>query len=290
MSPVLEVENVTKRYWDFCLDDVSLAVAKGRIVGIIGPNGAGKTTLIKLIMNLAPATSGTVRVFGLSHADSEKKIKNRIGFVGEDQPFYDNKTVAWTGRFAANFFERWDGSRFSGLLADFSIDQHKRVHELSRGRKTLLALAMALSHEADLLLLDEPTAALDAVIRRDVLRLLKGLVEDEEKTVVVASHNTDGLADIAHDVAFLNAGTLILRADKDELLAGWKWLHYKEGSLNCDVLETLCGVRRQPFGNSALTRDFPNIRDRLADGVAVGDVKVENASLDDILISLVKGG
>jgi ABC-2 type transport system ATP-binding protein len=290
MSPVLEVENLAKAYWDFRLDDVSLAVAKGRVVGIIGPNGAGKTTLINLIMDLLPATSGTVRAFGLSYGDSEKKIKNRIGYVGEDPPFYMHKTVAWTGRFAARFFERWDGNRFSGLLADFSIDQRKKVGNLSRGRKTLLALAVALSHEADLFVLDEPTAGLDAVIRRDVLRLLKGLVEDEEKTALIASHNTDGLADVADDVAFLNTGKLVLRADKDELLAGWKWLHYKEGSLNRDVLETLSGVRRQPFGNSALTRDFPNIRDRLSDGVAVGDVKVENASLDDILISLVKGG
>ena len=166
MPVVLEVANLTKRYWDFTLDNFSLSIPKGRITGIIGPSGAGKTTLINLIMNLVSPDEGKVDVFGLPVVEHEKEIKNRIGYVGEEQLFYPSSTVAWTGRFVARFFDRWNGSRFSSLLEEFGIESRKKIKELSRGRKTLLGVAVALSHEADIYILDEPTAGLDLLVRR----------------------------------------------------------------------------------------------------------------------------
>ncbi len=288
MSTVFEVAHLTKRYWDFTLDDISLSIPAGAITGIIGPSGAGKTTLIDLVMNLVPADAGEVRVFGLPLAEHEKEIKNRIGYVGEEQHFYPGRTVAWTGRFVARFFDRWNGSRFVALLEEFGIERRKRIRELSRGRKTLLAVAIALSHEADLFILDEPTAGLDLVIRRRVLSILQTLAEDEEKTVILSSHNTEGLTEIADEVVFLDGGRLVFQEDKDELLGRWKWIHFREGALDADLLATLTHREQGPFGSKGLSDDYPSLRDRLAEATAAGDVRVENADLGDVLISMIQ--
>ena len=289
MPAALEVSRLTKRYWDFTLDEVSLAIPRGSITGILGPSGAGKTTLVRLIMNLISPDEGQVRVLGLSLDEHEKEIKNQVGYVGEEQLFPDGSTAERTGRFVARFFERWNGSRFSSLLEEFGIERRKRIRDLSQGRRTLLGVAIALSHEADLFLLDEPTAGLDLVVRRQVLGILRRLVEDEDRTVVLSSHNTEGLTEIADEVVFLDRGRLVLHEAKDDLLGRWKWIHYREGVLDRDALAALSRHVQGPFGSRGLTRDFPTMRERLAAQLSSGDVRVENADLGDILISMIEG-
>lgn len=289
MPAVLETEHLTKRYWDFTLDDVSLAIEPGGITGIIGPSGAGKTTLIRSILHLVPPDGGEVRVFGLPFSEHEREIKNRIGFVNDEPLFPRGMTVEKIGRFVARFFERWNGSRFASLLAEFGIERRKKVKELSRGRRTLLSVAVALSHEADLFLLDEPTAGLDLVIRRRVLALLRALAEEEEKTVILASHNTEGLTEIADDIVFVDGGRIVLHQDKEDLLERWKWIHFRAGALARDVRARLARCEEQPFGSKGLTDDYPALRESLAEPIAAGEVRVENADLGDILISMIEG-
>ena len=148
---------------------------------------------------------------------------------------------------------------------------------------------MALSHEADLLILDEPTAGLDILLRRTILDRLRQFVADGKRTVVVASHITDGLEEIAEYVNFLDEGKLVFQSEKDELLARWKRIHFREGALSPDLVRQFTDVRVQPFSSSGLARDFSAIREQLAPGIAAGDVKVENARLDEILIAMLKG-
>jgi len=289
MDTILEARNLTKHYEDFSLRSVSLEVRRGSIAGFFGPNGAGKSTLVKLLAHQTPSHMGTIRVFGLSYADRERDIKNRIGYVPQEPPFYMDKTVRWTARFAAPYFARWDGGGFYGLLDQFKVNPLKKVKHLSGGQKKLLSIAFALSHGAELLILDEPTAGLDVVYRRALLDRLRAFVADGEKTVIVASHITDGLDEIAEDVSFLTDGRIVLHEDKDDLLSRWKWIHYKDGALPQAVEDRLTSVQRQPFGNRGLTGDFPAVRADLAPALAAGDAKVENASLEDILVSLIKG-
>ncbi len=289
MAIALEVSHLTKRYWDFTLDDFSLTIPERGVTGIIGPSGAGKTTLMNLIMNLVGADAGEIVVFGLPLSEHEKEIKNRIGYLGE-QPLFDaSRTVSWMGRFVAGFFESWNGSRFCSLLEEFGVAKHKRIKELSRGRTTLLGVAIALSHEADLYLLDEPTAGLDLVARRQVLALLSRLAEDEGKTVVLSSHNTEGVAEIADRVVFINEGRLILHEEREDLLGRWKWIHYRDGALKEDILATLSSREQRPFSCKGLTADYPALRERLADSIAAGEVHVENVDLAEILISMIEG-
>jgi len=289
MAAALEVSHLTKRYWDFTLDDFSLTIPECGVTGIIGPSGAGKTTLMNLIMNLASPDAGEIVVFGLPLSEHEKEIKNRIGYVGEDPLFDANRTVSWTGHFVAGFFESWNGSRFRSLLEEFGVASHKKVKDLSRGRTTLLGVAIALSHEADLYLLDEPTAGLDLVARRRVLELLSGLAEDEGKTVILSSHNTEGVAEIADRVVFINEGRLILHEEREDLMGRWKWIHYRDGALADDILTTLSRREQRPFSCKGLTANYPALCDRLADSIAAGDVRVENVDLGEILISMIEG-
>jgi len=289
MTPILEAKNLTKRYHDFTLKDMTFGLPSGAVVAFFGPTGAGKTTLMRLLAYQMPATSGTVRVFGLDYREGEVEIKNRIGYVPQEPVCYRDRSVEFNARYAASFYEHWDGGAFYRLLDEFKIRRETTFKRLSRGQKTLFAIALALSHEADLLIMDEPTAGLDAILRRRVLELLRSFAAGGERTVVISSHITDGLEDIAEYVNFLSEGRLMFQSEKDELLIRWKKIHFKDGALPPDLVGQLADVRRQAFGNTGLTRDYSALRDRLASGIAAGDVKVENANLDDILIAMRQG-
>jgi ABC-2 type transport system ATP-binding protein len=289
MTPILEAKGLTKRYHDFTLTDISTEIPAGCVTAFFGPTGAGKTTLMKLLASQIPATSGEVRVFGLSFEERESEIKDRIGYVPQEPVCYRDRSVEFNARFAASFYKRWDGGAFYKMLDEFRVGREKAVKRLSTGQKTLFSIALALSHEADLLILDEPTAGLDALLRRAILDRLRRFAAEGERAVVVSSHITDGLAGIAEHINFLSEGRLVLQSEKDELLARWKRIHFKDGALPQDLVGQFADVRRQPFGSSGLVRDFPALRERLAAGIASGDVKVENAGLDDIMIAMRQG-
>ena len=284
----MEARNLVKTYREFRLDNVSLSVPKGSIKGVIGPNGAGKTTTIRILMNQIRADGGEVSLFGLAYPGKEKEIKNRVGYVGEEQYFYPNKTVGWTGRFVAQCFKRWDENLFDSLLMRFGISRSKKTKDLSKGMKVKLSIAIALAHHPELLILDEPTSGLDPVIRRELLDLLKESCREEGKSVLISSHITEDLARIADYVTFMHQGRIVLEAEKDDLLANWKRIHYKKGALGDNLVSQLAGVEHHMFGSSGIAKNYQALRDSLADGIAGGDVKVENVTLDDVLITFVK--
>ena len=288
MDTMLEAHGLAKQYEDFSLRDVSLAVPPGTIAGFFGTNGAGKSTLLKVLAHQVPAGAGSIRVFGLGYADRETEIKNRIGYVPQEPVFYPDKTAQWTARFAAPYFASWDGAHFYGLLDEFRVNPLKKVKHLSGGQKKLLALAFALSHGAELLILDEPTAGLDVVYRRALLDRLRAFVADGDKAVVVASHVTDGLDEIAEEIHILHEGRLAMHEGRDDLQSRWKWIHFREGALGPPIVNRLSSIRRQPFGSSGLTEEYPALKPELAAALASGDVKVENASLEDVLVSVIK--
>jgi ABC-2 type transport system ATP-binding protein len=289
MTAVIQVENLSKRYHDFTMAGLSLDVQGGVITGVFGPNGSGKTTLMKLITRQIRAHSGTVSALGLGFDEHEKEIKNRIGYVAQEPEFYWSKTATWIGRFCGHLFENWDGGLFHRLLEQYGVGRDTKAKNLSRGRKTLLSLAIALSHGAEILVLDEPTAGLDMIRRRDVLKLLREFVADGDRTVLVSSHLTDGLDALADIVCFLNNGTLVIQENRDELFERWKKIHFKEGGLDPEVVRQLRCTKNQPFGSFGFTDDFAGLQPLLEDALTTGDVRVGNADLDDILICLLEG-
>jgi ABC-2 type transport system ATP-binding protein len=189
----------------------------------------------------------------------------------------------------AGFYREWDTNLYEQLLTDFAISRTKKMRHLSKGMRVKMALTLAMSHRPDMMILDEPTAGLDPVIRRDVLERLRHFSKNRGKSVIISSHITDDIARIADLIVFLIDGRVVLSDGKDELLAKWKRIHYREGELRDDLAASLRCRRQQVFGSSGITDDFPALQDRIRDGLKRDTIKVENLNLDDILIAHVKG-
>jgi ABC-2 type transport system ATP-binding protein len=289
MKNILKIQNLRKEYEEFILDSISWDIPQGYITGLIGPNGAGKTTTIKLIMNLIQSDGGEVKVLGLDHVDNDLEIKNRVGYVGEEQFFYEHRSANWTGKFVSHFFTNWDMERYQELLEKFEIPKKKMIRKFSKGMRVKLSLAIALSHNPDLIILDEPTAGLDPIIRRDVLDFLQSITQNGDKSVLISSHITDDIARIADTIAYMINGRIVLNAFKDDLMANWKKIHFSKGALDSAIIESLEQVEEHAFGGSGITRDLLKIEESLSQGLSSGNIKIENVGLDDILISLVKG-
>ncbi len=289
MEHILETNKLRKEYPEFVLDDIEWKVPKGYVMGLIGPNGAGKTTTIKLIMNLIESDGGNVRVFGLDNIQNEKIIKNKIGYVGEEQYFYEHKSAQWTGEFVSHFYDKWDPERYRNLLEHFEIPPKKRIRKFSKGMKVKLSLAIALSHNPELIMLDEPTSGLDPIIRREVIDFLKTFTEENEKTVILSSHITDDISRIADYITYMINGRIAMTESKDALLSNWKKIHFTPQSLDKSIIDKLEDVESHMFGSTGVTKNYQEIQDNLASGLASGDIKVESVGLDDILIALVKG-
>ena len=219
---ILSVDNLYKSYEAFSLKNVGFKIPRGYIMGFIGKNGAGKSTTIKCIMNLIPFESGTIELFNLNNRQHSDEIKQRVGYVNEEQYFYENMSVGWTVDFLGRFFPNWDKKYCKKLLERFAISSSKKVNELSKGMKMKLALTIALSHKPELLILDEPTSGLDPVVRDELLELLLEIVQDENRSVFFSSHITSDIEKIADFVTIIDDGKIILSDEKDAIIDKWR--------------------------------------------------------------------
>jgi ABC-2 type transport system ATP-binding protein len=284
MGPALEIHGLSKDYGDFRLKDVSFTVPRGYVCGLIGPNGAGKTTVIRLILNLVRRDGGEVRAFGLDNICDEVAFKSRVGFVHETPRFYEHLSLRRIRDTVAPFYPKWDDTLFERLLQEFDLPPVKRFSRLSRGMKTKFALALAMSHDADLLVLDEPTSGLDPVFRRRLLEKLREVIQDEGKAVLFSTHITSDLERIADTITFIRDGGIVFSATRDEVMD--KWGVVKGGDELCEAgtRDLFRGVRKGEFGVQALTDDVAGARRRLG-----RDAVIERASLEDIMFYLARG-
>lgn len=214
----LEVSGITVAYEAFTLSNVSFSCHGGEILAIIGRNGAGKTTTIDSIMGLTPLQSGSIRYDGrLVTRANGHQFKQKIGYVGASQEYYPNIRVGAFLRVVSGFYRQWDMSKASRYLTSFNIDQNKKLSQLSSGMKVKLSLAIALSHAAEVFLLDEPTAGLDPIVREQVLEILERSVRESGACVLFSSHITQDVEKIASRVLFLVDGALVLDTDMKAL-------------------------------------------------------------------------
>jgi ABC-2 type transport system ATP-binding protein len=285
METVLRLEGVTKHYPDFTLKDVSFKLERGFVMGLIGPNGAGKSTTIKLIMNLIRRDGGTIELFGMDNIKHELEIKERIGFVYDTIPYYGILTVNEMKSLIAPFYSHWDENLFQRYLREFDLNPNQQIDNLSRGTKTKFQLAVALSHNAELIIMDEPTSGLDPVFRSELLDILYDVIADEGKSVLFSTHITTDLEKIADHITFLNQGQVVFSLPKDELLDRYALV---KGGL--DILShpeakgRLLGVRKGQASFSALTTEGETLARRFGERVTL-----ERASLDDIMVYSVRG-
>jgi ABC-2 type transport system ATP-binding protein len=195
------------------LDGLSLAVRRGEIYGFLGRNGAGKTTTLRILMGVLRPTSGTVTVLGQRVKRVPVSLKRRIGYVSQEQHFYQWMTAVDLGRFVSGFYPSWDEAEYRRLLSLLDVPLKRRAHQLSGGTRTKLALALALAPRPELLLLDEPTTGLDPVARAEFNELAVAIVRERQTTAFLSSHLVDEVQGIATRVGIINAGRMRLEGE-----------------------------------------------------------------------------
>lgn len=279
MSSILEVYNLKKNFQNFSLQEVSFSLERGYIMGFIGPNGAGKSTTIKLIMNLLKRDGGKITVFGLDNLKHEQEIKNRIGFVYDENYFYEELTVEQMKRIIAPFYRNWDDGAFQKYLREFALPAHKKIKDLSRGMKMKFSLAVALSHHAELLIMDEPTSGLDPVIRSELLEILSHNMRDENKGVFFSTHITSDLEKIADYITFINNGRIEFTAAKDDIVENFGLVKGSRELLAGDLRRHLIGMRESQFGFEGLVSNKQQVKRLFRDSVVI-----EKPSLDEIML------
>lgn len=280
----IELKNVTKQYQNFALHDVNFSVPKGSIMGLIGENGAGKTTTIKLILNMIRQDSGKIRVFGLDQRQEERQIKERIGVVLDEIGFNELLKLKDVQAIMRNIFSKsWDDRLFCEYAQKFALPFDKKLKEFSRGMKRKLSIAVALSHHPELLILDEATSGLDPIVRSEILDVFLDFIQDEEHSILLSSHITSDLEKIADYITFIHDGRVVVSETKDALL-------YEYGIIKCGAdgfealkKEDVAGYRKSSFGYEVLTGNKQAVIQKYE------GLMVDNATLEDIMLFLVKG-
>lgn len=282
MNNALEVHGLNKNFDTFSLKGVSFEVPTGYIMGFIGPNGAGKTTTIKSILNMINYQSGEVRVFGLNSKDNASRINGQIGVV-MDTPFYvEDWTVADVEKAVSPFYSHWDSGEYANLLKRFDIDRKKKVRELSRGMKVKLMIAVALSHEAKLLILDEPTSGLDPVARDELCDMLSEFVADENRSVLFSTHITADLEKIADYITFIFDGQIVFTGSKDSLLEKYVLIRGGLHEISAEQKKLIIGLREHATG-------FEGMAESANIGRLPKNLLIEPITLDEIIIYMNKG-
>ena len=276
---MLELNNVNKEFYEgFKIENLSFKLEPGYIMGFIGPNGAGKSTTIKMIMNLLKVDSGDIKIFGKDHVKEEVSIKDRIGFVYDQSYFYENLSIEEMKNIIAPFYSQWNEDTFKGYLKLFKLRSGDAIKHLSKGMKTQFAIALALSHDADLIIMDEPTAGLDPVIRREVLDILYNVIQDEKKSIFFSTHITTDLEKIADYITYIKDGKLVFSKTMEEVMESYALIKGGPDQLNDEIKKNIMGLRETNVGFEALTDNPREIRNIL--GV---DILIERPTLEDIM-------
>ena len=281
MNNVLEISNVTKDYKKFKIDNISFNLPKGYIMGFIGANGAGKTTTIKLILNMIKRDSGEIKVFGLDNIREEERIKEQIGVVFDECYYLEDWTLNDVEKAVSIFYKNWNSSIYEKYLKEFNLARDKKVKDLSRGMRMKLMIAVAFSHEAKLLILDEPASGLDPVARDEFLDILRDYIEDEEKSVIFSSHITSDIEKIADYITYINNGKIIFTGEKDEFLEKYCIIKGGKEDITESQKKEIIGLRMHSTGFEGL------IELKKAVGFS-SKVIIEKASLDEIMIYMNK--
>jgi ABC-type multidrug transport system ATPase subunit len=210
-EPVIDITGLTRRFGDkTALDSVSLSLPRGAVYGLVGANGAGKTTLIRHIMGLLRAESGSVRVFGLDPVSDPVAVLSRIGYLSEENDIPGWMRVDELIRYSRAFYSEWDDPYAEELREAFALDPAAKIRTLSKGQKARMGLLIALAHQPDLLVLDEPSSGLDPIVRRDILGAVIRTIADEGRTVLFSSHLLEEVEQVADHVTMISDGRIVL--------------------------------------------------------------------------------
>lgn len=285
MENILELQQICKTFpkLDFILDKISFSLPYGAILGFVGENGAGKTTTIGCILNTVRKDSGMVKLFGKEMQDIDTDIREKIGVVYDGDNFPGYWTAEQLSQVMEGIYTQWDHALFQKYLEDFHLPVKQKIKNYSRGMTMKLAIAAALSHHPQLLILDEATSGLDPVMRDEMLDVFLEFVQEESHSILLSSHITSDLEKIADYITFVHNGKLIATVSKNELIYNYAIMRCKESQfLTLDTSDILA-YRKRDFQIDVLVSDVKNAQRKYK------NVVIDHVSVDEIFLMLVKG-
>lgn len=283
MNNAIEVTNLSKQYTNFNLENVTFSVPQGSIMGFVGENGAGKTTTIKSILNLIHKDGGDIKIFGLDHVNDEQRIKEQIGVVFDESYFHDFLTIKDITKIMRRIYSNWSNNIFETYTSRFKLPKDKIVKDFSRGMKMKLTIAVALSHDAKILILDEATSGLDPIIRDEILDIFLDFIQDEEHTILLSSHITSDLEKVADYITFIHDGKIIFSESKDDLIYQYGVVRCKKDDYHKIDQKHIVGVRKNKFGYDVMINNKREMERHHKDLV------IDNTSIEEIILFKVRG-
>ncbi|CAH8704487.1 ABC transporter ATP-binding protein [Paenibacillus thiaminolyticus] len=274
----IEVQGITKHYTTRRMDNISFTVEQGYITGLIGPNGAGKSTLLRMLLHIVKPQQGAVKLLGMEMPHRERDIKRQVGYISDESHFYHQLRMDEIKRIVAPFYPNWDEGLYKRLMDRFGLSGKQKVGQVSKGMKMKFAIVMALSHHPRLLLMDEPTAGLDPVFRRELLELLLEWMEQGDRTILYSTHVTTDLDRAADYVLFLHEGQVLFHREKDQLFDTYAIVKGDSRLLDDDVRRMFIGIRETEVGFEGLVRERAEAMEAFGK-----EASFERPSLEDIM-------
>ncbi len=280
---ILSVERLTKRYSDFCLDNVSLSVPYGSVVGLVGENGAGKSTLIKIILGLANKNEGDVTIFNVSRDNLNKQLNEKIGVVFDDCNLPGNYTTTNLNKVLRTMYLSWDETMYYRMLNDLSIPLKKKIKNFSKGMKMKLSIIISFCHKSQFLILDESTSGLDPVARDEILNLLLEFVQDEKNAILLSSHITSDLEKIADYIAFIHKGKIMFQLEKDSLLYQYGLIKCTDKEFEEIDREDVIRYRKLDYETQVLIADKEKVQSKYP------SLMIAPVTIDEIMLHYIRG-
>lgn len=280
---MLHIEELSKRIGKFQLDNISLHLPKGYIMGLIGENGAGKTTLIRCLMDIYRRDYGHIKVDGVSLEEEEARFKSMVGIVMESSMYEANMTGLQNARIYGELFQGFEEVKFLEYMKRFKVDENKKLRELSKGMEIKFQIAFALSHDAKLLILDEPAGNLDESSRKDLSHILQEFISDGEHSVLFSTHITAQLETIADYVAYLHDGKLLFCHDKESLGEAYMLVSGEDYKIRLIPKELVIGTKKGKYSTTALVKKTRRYQPDK-------EVNVSVPTIEDVMYYLAQGG
>ena len=284
---MIEISNIKKNYQNFRLE-CSLNIAPGRITGIIGANGAGKSTLFKAILGLINLDEGQIKIFGKDSRKLDVHDKEKLGVVLAESGFSEYLKVKALVPILKNMYPDFDKDMFLNKCNNFNIPLNKMIKDLSTGTKAKLKVIVAISHNAEILILDEPTAGLDVITRNEVLDIIRTYMEEEMRTVIISSHISSDLENLCDDIYMINDGKIILHEDIYKLLDLYGVIkaneeQYENLKSDTNYKNIILCCEKEKYGYKCITNDRKYIVDNYP------EIVIEKGNIDELIMVLVKG-
>lgn len=284
MENIITIKNLKKKYDDkFELGKIDIDIPEGVIVGLIGENGAGKTTLIKSILNIIKIDSGEIKIFGKDYKEKEKDIKEDIGVVLDNMFFPELLNAKDINISMKDIYKNWDSNLYFSYLKEFNLEDNKPIKSMSKGMRKKLEIATALAHHPKLLILDEPTSGLDPVVRAEVLDIFLKFIEDEKHSILLSTHITSDLEQVADEIIFIDAGKKVLQKSRDEIIDNY-------AILKCDIdyftnidKKDIVAYKKTKYAYEILVYNKEQAKRKYSECI------IDKITLDNLMLLVIKG-